>query len=63
MLGFSWNDTLGIVLVYAYILFVFLIVEKAWKGDRAVGRKILHVSMDNLAIPVAAVLLFLAMGA
>jgi dolichol kinase len=48
LLGFSWNDTLGIVLVYAYILFIFLIVEKAWKGDRAVGRKILHVSMGNI---------------
>lgn len=48
MLGFSGNDTLGIILVYAYILLVFLIVEKAWKGDRAVGRKILHISMGNI---------------
>ena len=42
------NDILGIVLVFAYILVVFVIVEKVWKGDRATGRKILHISMGNI---------------
>ncbi len=42
------NDVLGAILVYAYIVIIFIIVEKAWKGDKAVGRKILHISMGNI---------------
>lgn len=44
----SRNDLLGIILVFAYILVVFVIVEKIWKGDRATGRKILHISIGNI---------------
>ncbi|HEY3422480.1 MAG TPA: hypothetical protein VGK13_04915 [Methanocellaceae archaeon] len=42
------NDIIGIVLVFAYVLVVFVMVEKAWKGDRTTGRKILHISMGNI---------------
>jgi len=45
---FTGNDILGIVLVFAYILVVFVVVEKVWKGDRTTGRKILHISMGNI---------------
>jgi phytol kinase len=48
LLGFTLYDTLGAILVYAYIGIVFLVVEKLWKGDRAVGRKILHIGMGNI---------------
>ncbi|MDI6896645.1 hypothetical protein [Methanocella conradii] len=48
MPGFSRNDALGIVLVCAYIAIVFFISEKAWKGDRAIGRKMLHISIGNI---------------
>lgn len=48
MLGFSLNDVLGMALVYAYIAIVFIIAEKVWKGDKAVGRKILHISIGNI---------------
>jgi phytol kinase len=48
VLGFSRNDTLGLILVCAYIAAVFFISEKAWKGDRAVGRKMLHISIGNI---------------
>ena len=48
MLGFSLVDVLGGILIYAYIGLVFLTVEKLWKGDRAVGRKILHIAMGNI---------------
>ena len=44
----SQNDILGIILVFAYVLVVFVVVEKIWKGDRATGRKILHISMGNI---------------
>ena len=30
------------------MLVVFAIVEKVWKGDRATGRKILHISIGNI---------------
>ena len=53
MLGFSYYDMLGAVLVYAYIGIVFLVVEKLWKGDRAVGRKILHIGMGNIVFILA----------
>lgn len=42
------KDVLGVVLVYLYIVVVFYVVEKLWKGDKAVGRKILHISMGNI---------------
>jgi dolichol kinase len=42
------NDVLCGVLVYAYVFAVLFIVEKLWKGDQAVGRKILHMSMGNI---------------
>ncbi|HTY91709.1 MAG TPA: hypothetical protein VMC84_11085 [Methanocella sp.] len=48
MLGFTLRDTLGSILVYAYIAIIFLAVERLWKGDRAVGRKILHIAMGNI---------------
>jgi phytol kinase len=48
LLGFTLYDTLGGLLVYAYIGIVFVVVEKLWKGDRAVGRKILHIGMGNI---------------
>lgn len=44
----SRNDILGIILVFAYVLVVFAIVEKVWKGDRTTGRKILHISIGNI---------------
>ncbi len=42
------NDVLCGVLVYAYVFAVLFAVEKLWKGDQAVGRKILHMSMGNI---------------
>ncbi len=36
------------MLVCAYIAIVFFFSEKAWKGDRAVGRKMLHISIGNI---------------
>ncbi|MCD1294675.1 hypothetical protein CUJ83_06635 [Methanocella sp. CWC-04] len=48
MLGLSLNDIGATIAIYAYIVIVFLIVEKLWKGDKAVGRKILHISMGNI---------------
>lgn len=42
------NDVLCGVLVYAYVFAVLFIVEKLWKGDQAVGRKILHMSIGNI---------------
>jgi phytol kinase len=42
------NDVLCGVLVYAYVFAVIFAVEKLWKGDQAVGRKILHMSMGNI---------------
>jgi len=42
------NDVLCGVLVYAYVFAVIFIVERLWKGDQAVGRKILHMSMGNI---------------
>lgn len=48
MLELSLKDVSAVLLVYAYIIIVFLIVEKAWKGDRSAGRKILHISMGNI---------------
>ena len=48
MLGFTLYDVLGGFLVYVYIGIIFLVVEKLWKGDRAVGRKILHIAMGNI---------------
>lgn len=53
MPGFSLHDVLGGVLVYVYIIFIFLVVEKMWKGDRAVGRKILHIAMGNIVFILA----------
>lgn len=53
MLGFSLHDVLGGVLVYVYIILIFLAVEKLWKGDRAVGRKILHIAMGNIVFILA----------
>jgi len=53
LLGLSLYDTLGAILVYAYIGIVFLVVEKVWKGDRAVGRKILHIGMGNIVFILA----------
>jgi phytol kinase len=48
VLGFSLDDVIGMALVYAYIAIVFTIAEKLWKGDPAVGRKILHISIGNI---------------
>ncbi len=42
------NDVLCGVLVYAYVFAVLFAVERLWKGDQAVGRKILHMSMGNI---------------
>jgi len=42
------NDVYCGVLVYAYVGVVMVVVEKLWKGDQAVGRKILHMSMGNI---------------
>lgn len=39
---------MGIILVYAYILIVLFAVEKLWNGDKAAGRKILHICMGNI---------------
>lgn len=50
---FSLHDVLGGALVYVYIIFIFLVVEKLWKGDRAVGRKILHIAMGNIVFILA----------
>ena len=33
---------------YAYVAAVILAVETLWKGDRATGRKILHMSVGNI---------------
>ena len=54
MLGFTLDDVLGMALVYAYIAVVFVIAEKVWRGDRAVGRKILHIGIGNIvfALPL-----------
>ena len=46
MLGFSSYDLLGAVLVYLYIIIVFLIVEKAWKGDRYGNLVYRHTAMN-----------------
>lgn len=48
MLGFTLNDLLCAVAVYAYVGIVIFVVEKLWRGDQAVGRKILHVSMGGI---------------
>lgn len=48
MLGFTINDVYGAIIVFAYVIIVFYVAEKLWKGDRAVGRKILHMSMGNI---------------
>jgi phytol kinase len=42
------NDVFCGVLVNAYVVFVMVVVEKLWKGDQAVGRKILHMSMGGI---------------
>ncbi|OPY29646.1 MAG: Cytidylyltransferase family protein [Methanocella sp. PtaU1.Bin125] len=42
------NDVLCGLLVYAYVFAVIVLIEKLWKGDQAVGRKILHMSMGNI---------------
>jgi phytol kinase len=36
------------VFAYAYVALVIIAVEKFWKGDRALGRKILHMSVGNI---------------
>ena len=48
MLGFAMDDVYCAVIAYAYVFLVLAVVEKVWKGDRATGRKILHVSMGNI---------------
>lgn len=45
---FTLDDALGAILVYAYFAIVFFAVERLWPGDRAVGRKILHIAMGNI---------------
>jgi phytol kinase len=36
------------VFAYTYVLLVIVAVELLWKGDRATGRKILHMSVGNI---------------
>jgi phytol kinase len=36
------------VIAYAYVGLVIFAVERLWKGDRATGRKILHMSVGNI---------------
>jgi dolichol kinase len=48
MFGLTMNDILATLFVFSYIVIIFLLVEKVWKGDKAVGRKILHISMGNI---------------
>lgn len=58
------DDVYGAILVFAYVAIVFFVAEKLWKGDKAIGRKILHMSMGNIVFllwildtPVAPVLI------
>ncbi len=48
MLGFAMNDVYCAVLAYAYVFVILAVVETVWKGDRATGRKIMHISMGNI---------------
>jgi phytol kinase len=36
------------VLAYSYVGLVIFAVERLWKGDRTLGRKILHMSVGNI---------------
>ena len=42
------SDVLCAALVYAYVFIVLFVVERLYKGDQAVGRKILHVGIGNV---------------
>jgi dolichol kinase len=42
------SDLLCGVFAYAYVALVMLAVERLWKGDRTLGRKILHMSVGNI---------------
>jgi phytol kinase len=44
----GYNDALGTLITYLYILLLFLFVGKLWKGDRSLGRKLLHIGIGNI---------------
>lgn len=48
MPGLPWSDLLCGIFAYAYVAMVFFAVERLWKGDGALRRKILHMSVGNI---------------
>lgn len=48
MPGPAVSDLVCAALVYAYVGLVIFAVERLWRGDRATGRKILHISIGNV---------------
>jgi phytol kinase len=42
------SDLLCAVFAYAYVAVVMFAVEKLWRGDRTMGRKIMHMSVGNI---------------
>jgi phytol kinase len=42
------SDLFCALFAYGYVALIFLIVERFWKGDRAMGRKVLHMSVGNI---------------
>ncbi len=48
MPGLPWSDLFCAIFAYAYVSIVFFAVERLWKGDGALRRKILHMSVGNI---------------
>jgi phytol kinase len=46
--GLPLSDFWCGVFAYAYVALVWLAVERLWRGDRALGRKILHMAVGNI---------------
>jgi phytol kinase len=43
-----WSDLFCGIFAYVYVGLVFFAVERLWKGDGALRRKILHMSVGNI---------------